>query len=176
VATRSAQVARREAKPDEKRFAALRLIERPPTSPGGLRVPLWCTGVLTTQWEAFDRRVPRGTAQNLTGYWDLYHDEITVHGYSERPLGKANVRGLYQALLAGLSDIVRVVDEVVENGLLLGCRSAIHGTHSEELAGIAATGRRIQQPGRTILGFTGDRVVERHSVADFATVSPLAAS
>ena len=46
----------------------------------------------------------------------------------------------------------------------------MHGTHTGELAGIAPTGRRIEQPGVTILRFDGDRAVERHSVADFDTV------
>ncbi len=35
---------------------------------------------------------------------------------------------------------------------------------------IAPTGRRVSQPGITILRFDGERVVERHSVADFGSV------
>lgn len=57
-----------------------------------------------------------------------------------------------------------------ETGPLLGCRFTMHGTHTGELAGIAPTGRRIQQPGLTILRFESDHVVERHSIVDMVTV------
>jgi len=46
----------------------------------------------------------------------------------------------------------------------------IQGRDRGELAGIAPAGRRVHQPGITILRFEGPAVVERHSVADFATV------
>ena len=46
----------------------------------------------------------------------------------------------------------------------------MHGTHTGEMAGIAPTGRRVAQPGVTILRFEGEQVVRRYSVADFASV------
>ena len=62
------------------------------------------------------------------------------------------------------------VHRVVESGDQLAADFTMHGTHTGEMAGIAPTGRRVQQPGMTILRFRGHQVVERHSVADFDTV------
>ena len=125
---------------------------------------------MSTQRQAFDRAIAAWNAGDLNTYLELYDDRIALHGYSEQPMGKSEVRGFYQGLFEALSEIVLDIHDVVESGTLLGCAFTMHGTHTGELAGIAATGRRIQQPGVTILRFDGDRVIERHSVADFDTV------
>ena len=125
---------------------------------------------MSAQREAFDRAIAAWNAADLDQYLELYDEQIQLHGYTEQAMGKPEVRGFYQGLFAALSDIVLEIHDVVESGNLLGCGFTMHGTHTGELAGIAATGRRIQQPGVTILRFDGDRVVERHSVADFDTV------
>ena len=125
---------------------------------------------MTLQSEAFDRAIAAWNAGDLARYLELYDDRIALHGYSEQPMGKGEVKGFYEGVFAALSDIVLEIHEMVENGPLLGCRFTMHGVHTGELAGIAPTGRAIQQPGMTILRFDGDRVVERYSVADFDTV------
>jgi predicted ester cyclase len=125
---------------------------------------------VTAQRDAFDRAIAAWNGGDLDTYLELYDDRIALHGYSEEPMGKSEVRGFYEGLFASLSDIVLDIHDMVENGALLGCAFTMHGTHTGELAGIAPTGRRVQQPGVTILRFDGDRVVERHSVADFDTV------
>jgi predicted ester cyclase len=125
---------------------------------------------VTAQRDAFDRAIAAWNAGDLDTYLELYDDQIALHGYSEEPMGKPEVRAFYEGLFASLSEIVLEIHDVVENGALLGCAFTMSGTHTGELAGIAPTGRRIQQPGVTILRFQGDRVVERHSVADFDTV------
>ncbi len=85
-------------------------------------------------------------------------------------MGKDEVVGFYRGIFAALSDLTPEIHEVVEDGNQLGCRFTMRGTQTGELAGIAPTGRRIAQPGFTILRFDGDRVVERYSVADFGGV------
>jgi predicted ester cyclase len=125
---------------------------------------------VSAQREAFDRAIASWNAGELDAYLELYDEGIALHGYSEQPMGKAEVRGFYGGLFEALSDIVLDIHDVVESGPILGCAFTMHGTHTGELAGIAPTGRRIQQPGVTILRFEGDKVVERHSVADFDTV------
>ena len=125
---------------------------------------------MSAQREAFDRAIAAWNAGDLDQYFELYDEQIQLHGYTEQPMGKAEARGFYEGLFASLSDIVLDIHDVVESGNLLGCGFTLHGTHTGELAGVAATGRRIQQPGVTILRFDGVRVVERHSVADFDTV------
>lgn len=83
---------------------------------------------------------------------------------------KDEVRGFYEGIFAAISDIALEIHGVVEDGSPLGCRFTMHGTHTGEMAGIAPTGRRIAQPGLTIMRFEGGKVVERHSVADFGAV------
>ena len=125
---------------------------------------------MSAQRDAFDRAIAAWNSGDLDHYLELYDDGISLHGYSEAPMGKAEVGDFYRAIFAALSDIELEIHEVVESEGLIGCRFTMHGTHTGELAGIAPTGRRIHQPGMTILRFRGDRAVERHSVADFATV------
>jgi len=121
--------------------------------------------------DAFDRAVAAWNAGDLDAYLDLYDASIELYGYAPEPMGKDAVRDFYRGIWDALSDIDLEIHEVVEDGAgQLGCRFSMHGTHTGELAGIAPTGRRVVQPGFTILVFAGDRVVRRYSVADFATV------
>ena len=125
---------------------------------------------MSTQRAAFDRAIAAWNANDLGSYLDLYDERIALHGYSDEPMGKAEVREFYEGIFAALSDITLEIHEVVEDGSQLGCRFTMHGTHTGELAGIAPTGRRIAQPGLTILRFDGTHVIARYSVADFGTV------
>ena len=125
---------------------------------------------MTEQRAAFDRAIDAWNAGDLARYLQLYDDRIQLYGYSEQPMGKVEVKAFYESIFQSLSDIVLEIHEVIEQGSQLGCRFTMHGTHTGELAGIAATGRRIHQPGFTIVQFDGEQIVERHSLADFDTV------
>lgn len=124
----------------------------------------------SAQRHAFDRAIEAWNTGDLGRYLNLYDDRIALYGYSGTPMGKAEVRSFYEGIFAALSGIVLEIHEVVEDGDQLGCRFTMHGTHTGELAGLAPTGRRIAQPGITIMRFEGEHVVERHSVADFGAV------
>ncbi len=119
---------------------------------------------------AFDAAIEAWNRGDLDGYLTLYDERIQLHGYSEAPMDKMAVREFYSAIWNQLSDIELEIHEVVEQDAWLACRFTMHGTHVAELAGVAATGRRIAQPGITILRFEGDRAVERWSVADMHSV------
>jgi len=125
---------------------------------------------MSAQRDAFDRAIAAWNANDLDRYLDLYDERIALYGYSNQPLGKAEVREYYQGIFASLSHNVLEIHDVVEDGVQIGCRFTMHGTHTGELAGIAPTGRRVAQPGVTILVFENDRVVSRYSVADFGAV------
>jgi predicted ester cyclase len=49
----------------------------------------------------------------------------------------------------------------------VACRFVVHATHQGPFQGIAPTGKRIIQPGITILRFSEGKCVERWSQADF---------
>jgi predicted ester cyclase len=125
---------------------------------------------VSAQREAFDRAIAAWNAADLDRYLELYDDRIALHGYSDEPLGKTEVREYYATIFAALSNNVLEIHSVVEDGVQIGCRFTMHGTHTGEIAGIAPTGRRVAQPGVTILVFEGDRVISRYSVADFGAV------
>ena len=125
---------------------------------------------MSTQREAFDRAIVAWNSGDLDRYLELYDEDIELHGYSDQPLGKSEVREYYRTIFAALSHNVLEIHSVIEDGVQIGCRFTMHGTHTGEIAGIAPTGRRVTQPGITILVFAGDRVISRYSVADFAAV------
>jgi predicted ester cyclase len=125
---------------------------------------------MSTQRDAFDRAIAAWNAGDLERYLELYDERIALHGYSSEPLGKTEVREYYETIFAALSHNVLEIHDVVEDGAQIGCRFTMYGTHTGALAGIAPTGRRVAQPGVTILVFEGDRVISRYSVADFAAV------
>ena len=125
---------------------------------------------MSVQRKAFDQAIAAWNAGDLDGYLDLYDERIQLYGYSPEPMSKAQVRAFYDGIFAALSDIVLEIHEVVEDGNQLGCRFTMHGTHTGEMAGVAPTGRRVAQPGFTILAFDGDKTVQRYSVADFGSV------
>ena len=125
---------------------------------------------MTEQRAAWDRAIDAWNAGDLARYLELYGDRIQLHGYSDQPMGKSEVKAFYEGIFGSLSDIELEIHEVIEQGNQLGCRFTMHATHTGELAGIAATGRRIHQPGFTIVRFEGAQIVERHSLADFDTV------
>ena len=125
---------------------------------------------MTSKLDAFNRAVAAWNAGDLDRYLDLYADDIALHGYSPEPMNKKEVRAFYDNIFDALSDVALDIHEVVEDETQLGCRFTMHGTHTGPLAGVAATGRRVSQPGITICVFDGEKVVQRYSVADFATV------
>src|SRR3954468_2248933 len=58
---------------------------------------------MSSAQEALDRAVNAWNAGDLDGYLRLYRDDITLHGYSPEPMGKEEVRGFYEGVLAGVS-------------------------------------------------------------------------
>jgi len=126
---------------------------------------------MSLQRRAFDQAIAAWNANDLPGYLDLYDERIQLYGYGPEPMNKDEVRAFYEGIFASLSNIGLEIHEIVEDDTgQLGCRFTMRGTHTGDLAGIAPTGRRVAQPGFTILEFDGDKVVRRYSVADFGTV------
>ena len=121
---------------------------------------------MTEQRAALDRAIDDWNAVDLS-LLDLYAPFIsTVLG---QPWARPG-QGFYEAIFGSLSDIELENPDFIEQGNQLGCRFTMHATHTGELAGIAATGRRVHQSGFTIVRFEGVQIVERHSLADFDSV------
>ncbi len=128
------------------------------------------TWFMSANRDAFFRAIDRWNAGDLDSYLELDDDSIALHGYSEKPMAKSEVRAFYEGLFAPLSDIRVQIQEVVEDVEHVAARFTMTGTHTGELAGVPATGRTVTQQGMTMLHFRNGRCIERWSVADFLPV------
>ena len=75
---------------------------------------------MSTQRDAFDRAIVAWNAHDLDRYLELYDERIALHGYSDQPLGKAEVREYYETIFAALSNNVLEIHSVSKTV----CRSA----------------------------------------------------
>lgn len=116
--------------------------------------------------EALSAALDSWNAGDLDGYLRLYDGGIRLHGYSQEPMGKAQVRGFYEGIFSAFDTPKLSFDEVLWDGDVCAIRFAMTGRHVQEFMGVPATGTAITLPGITILHFRGDRVVERFSQAD----------
>jgi predicted ester cyclase len=121
---------------------------------------------MATPQEALQSALERWNAGDLDGYLELYDEEIRLHGYSPEPMGKAEVRGFYEAAFAGITENRLEFHEVLWDGEACAIRFTMTGRHSGEWLGVGATDTEVAVPGMTMLHFRGDRVVERWSQAD----------
>jgi steroid delta-isomerase-like uncharacterized protein len=121
---------------------------------------------MTDNRTAFDAAIAAWNAGDLDRYLELYDEGIALHGYSEAPMGKAEVLGFYQGLFDALDDLHLDVVRIVEDDDVLAVHAVMSGTHTGDLFGVPATGTRIQQQVMTMLRFADGRCVERWSVAD----------
>jgi steroid delta-isomerase-like uncharacterized protein len=126
---------------------------------------------MTANRDALLHAIHNWNTGDLDAYLDLYDDAIQLHGYSEKPMSKAEVRGFYQGLWDALSNVKLEVHQVLEEGDRVAAQATMTAKHTGELNGIPATGNAIAQPVMTILRFNDNaKVVERWSVADMMPV------
>jgi len=121
---------------------------------------------MSNRTDAVERARERWNAGDLTGYLDLYAQEIRLHGYTPEPLGKVEVEGFYRSIFAAFDSPQLIFNDVLESGDSVTIRFTMTGTHMSEFMGVPSTGRTIALPGITILRFEGDTVIERWSSAD----------
>lgn len=98
-------------------------------------------------------------------YFDLYSDNVVLHGYGIEP-GLDNVRRYYAAIWAAFPDARVSPEELIETGDRVVVRFEMRGTHRGPFLGIQPSGKFIVLPGMTILRFENQRCVERWSVTD----------
>jgi predicted ester cyclase len=103
-------------------------------------------------------------------YFDLYDRDCVLHGYPGVEPGFASIQAFYESFWVAFPDVRITIDDAFENGDKLACRFTCRGTHRGPFMGVAASGKRIEFSGITILQFRAGRCVERWSQADFLTV------
>ena len=110
----------------------------------------------------------RWNAGDLAGYLTLYDESIRLHGYAPEPMTKAAVVAFYQQIWASFgSPPALAFHETMADGDLYCCRFTMTGQHNGPFMGTPATGRAVVLPGITMMRFSGGRVIERWSSADF---------
>lgn len=80
--------------------------------------------------------------------------------------GIAEAKEYYGALLGAFSDIEFVVEDAFGQGDKLAKRWVFRGTHTGELNGIPATGKRIVLVGTTLARMTDGKIAEERDYAD----------
>jgi steroid delta-isomerase-like uncharacterized protein len=97
-------------------------------------------------------------------YFDLYTDDVTVHGLpgTEGAVDKQGLLDFYRAFWLGFPDAK--VDPIAMFGAgdLVAVRLRVKGTHRGELMGVAASGNQVDVEQITIFKLDGEgRCVER---------------
>jgi predicted ester cyclase len=99
-------------------------------------------------------------------YFDLYAENIILHGYAGVDPGLESVKRYYEAFWSAFPDAKVTAEDTVEQGDKIALRFLITGTHRGPILNIAPTGRAISFAGMTILQFHSGKCVERWSVTD----------
>jgi steroid delta-isomerase-like uncharacterized protein len=103
-------------------------------------------------------------------YFDLYAEDVVLHGYAGVEPGLESVKRYYAGIWAVFPDARVHAEDVIEMDDKVVLRFVMTGTHSGAFLGLNATGKSIRLPGMTILRFQGGKCVERWSVADSLSV------
>jgi steroid delta-isomerase-like uncharacterized protein len=103
-------------------------------------------------------------------YFDLYAEDVVLHGYVGVEPGLDSVKRYYAGIWAVFPDARVDVEDMLEIDDKVALRFTMTGTQSGPFLGLNATGKSIRLPGMTILRFEGRKCVERWSVADSLSV------
>jgi predicted ester cyclase len=99
-------------------------------------------------------------------YFDLYDEDVVLHGYDGVDPGLDGVKRYYDRIWAVFPDACVHAEDMIEINDKVALRFTMTGTHRAPFLGMNATGRSIRLPGMTILRFTGSKCIERWSVTD----------
>jgi hypothetical protein len=126
---------------------------------------------LVSNLEVFNAAIESWNAGDLDGYLSMYDESVALHGYSPEPLDKAGVVARYKNIWANLSmpgkkRPLLTIDDVFEAGDRVVSRFTMSGAQSGTFINFAATGKRYDLPGITILEFRNGKVVVRWSCTD----------
>lgn len=99
-------------------------------------------------------------------YFDLYSDDIILHGYQGVGPGLESVKRFYGGFWQVFPDAKITAEEIVEQTDTLVVRHLTTGTQRKPFMGIPPSGQRIELPGISILHFKNNRCFERWTCSD----------
>lgn len=126
---------------------------------------------MNTHRERVEAACARWNAGDLEGYLEIYDDGVQLHGFGPTSRNKAQVKEFYQLVwdAFGSPPPLEILEMLVD-GHLCCCRYVMTGVHNGPFMGVAPTGKPIALRGIIILRFSGHRIVERWSSADFLSL------
>jgi steroid delta-isomerase-like uncharacterized protein len=104
--------------------------------------------------------------QRRNEYFQLYSDDIILHGYQGIEPGLESVKQFYYAFWKLFPDAQVLIQDLIGEGDPLVARYTITGTMHEPFMGVPATGQRIELPGISILHFRNSQCFERWTCSD----------
>jgi steroid delta-isomerase-like uncharacterized protein len=99
-------------------------------------------------------------------YFQLYSDDVILHGYQGVRAGLESVKQFYNAFWEVFPDAQVKVEELIEEDDTLVVRHVITATQQRACMDVAAVGQRIVLPGMSILHFKNGRCFERWTYSD----------
>jgi predicted ester cyclase len=99
-------------------------------------------------------------------YFDLYSDDIVLHGYGAMEPGLEGVKQFYSAFWDVFPDARVTAQEIIETEDALTVRHVTTGTQQKTFLGVAASRKRIELSGISILHFRQGRCFERWTCSD----------
>jgi predicted ester cyclase len=99
-------------------------------------------------------------------YFNLYAENVTLHGYTGVEPGLESVRRYYAGIWSVFPDARVIAEDWIETEDKVILRFTMVGTHAQPFLGVEATGLSVRLPGMTILRFEDQKCVERWSITD----------
>jgi steroid delta-isomerase-like uncharacterized protein len=99
-------------------------------------------------------------------YFQLYSDDVILHGYQGVRPGLESVKQFYNAFWEVFPDAQVKVEELIEEDDTLVVRFVITGTQQKAFMDVTAVGQWIALPGISILHFRKGRCFERWNCSD----------
>ncbi len=106
-------------------------------------------------------------ALNLDNLDEYFADDVVVHvPFLDLPPGLEGLRGLYSSFPGAISDVDLVFEDQIAEGDRVVTRWSSEFTHTGELFGVPATGKRVKQSGIMIYRIRDGKVVEQWAEAN----------
>jgi predicted ester cyclase len=99
-------------------------------------------------------------------YFQLYDGSAVLHRSPPLEPGLQSIKAWYRSLWAAFPDANITLGNVVAEGDFVANNFRLRGTHRGPFLGVAASGKRIDVEGVTILQFVKGKCVERWSQTD----------
>ena len=106
-------------------------------------------------------------ALNLDNLDEYFAEDVTVHvPFLDLPPGREGLRVLYSSFPGAISDVVLTFEDQIAEGDRVVTRWSSEFTHTGDLFGVPATGKRVKQSGIMIYRIRGGKVVEQWAEAN----------